>query len=153
MSDEQDAPKANEQAPGTETGAGDAWRDVVAQLEAFTEAVGRWAKAAVKDPDNKRRVEELKAGMDKIASSIGEAADKATDSEVGQSFKEAAEKTGEAFKVAGQKFGSEVGPHLAGAFKTASEKLHEAAGKMEQKADTSNADAAAEEKHAEPGVD
>ncbi len=134
MIDEQGGVQVENETP--ENGAGDAWRDVVAQLEAFTEAVGRWAKAAVNDPDNKRRMEELKVGMDKIASSIGEAAGNAADTEVGQSFKEAAEKTGEAFKVAGQKFGSEVGPHLAGAFKTASEKLREAAGKMEQKTDT-----------------
>jgi hypothetical protein len=136
MSDEQNVPPKAEQTSGAESGTGDAWRDVVAQLEAFTEAVGRWAKAAVQDPDNKRRVEELKAGMDKIASSIGEAADKAADSEVGQSFKEAAGKTGDAFKVAGQKIGSEVGPHLAGAFKTASDKLREAADKIEQKTET-----------------
>lgn len=143
MSDDQEVPQPTEQTPG----AGEAWRDVMTQLEVFTEAVGRWAKAAVNDPDNKRRIEELKVGMDKVASSIGDAADKATDSEVGQSFKEAAEKTGEAFKVAGHKIGSEVGPHLAGAFKSASEKLREAAGKMEQKTE---APAAPADKPAEP---
>ena len=71
MSDEQDAPRVDEQASAADGNASEAWHDVVAQLEAFTSAVGRWAKAAAKDPDNKRRVEELKAGLDKVAASIG----------------------------------------------------------------------------------
>ncbi len=100
MIDEQGGVQVENETP--ENGAGDAWRDVVAQLEAFTEAVGRWAKAAVNDPDNKRRMEELKVGMDKIASSIGEAAGNAADTEVGQSFKEAAEKTARRSKSRGR---------------------------------------------------
>jgi len=148
MSDEQNVP----QTPGVAPDAGDAWSDVMAQLEALGAAVGRWAKAAVNDPDNKRRVDELKVGMEKVAASIGDAADKAADTEVGQSFKEAAEKTGEAFKVAGQKFGSEVGPHLAGAFKSASEKLREAAGKIEQKTDSPGEDVPPMDKPSEPSA-
>lgn len=147
MSDEQDIPHTSEQAaPGTGASAGDAWNDVVAQLGALGEAVARWARAAVNDPDNKRHAEELKQGVEKMLSSVGDAADKATGSEVGQSFKEAAEKTGDAFKVAGQKFSSDVGPHLAGAFKSASEKLREAAGKMEQKAEAPQAGPQPEDK-------
>ncbi|MCE5191554.1 MAG: hypothetical protein LLG08_07335 [Actinomycetia bacterium] len=141
MSDEQDVPHTSEQvAPGTGGSVRDAWSDVVAQLGALGDAVARWARVAVNDPDNKRHAEELKQGIEKMLSSVGDATDKATGSEVGQSFKDAAEKTGDAFKVAGQKFNSEVGPHLAGAFRSASERLREAAGKMEQKADAPQAD-------------
>jgi hypothetical protein len=57
------------------------------------------------------------------------------DADVGQSFKEAADKTGEAFKAAGERVSEEVGPRLAGAFRTMGEKLRKAADKMESKAD------------------
>ena len=152
MSDEQDVPMTDEQVPGAAPEAGDAWSDVMAQFEALGAAVGRWAKAAVNDPDNKRRVDELKVGLENVASSIGDAADKAADTEVGQSFKEAAGKTGEAFKVAGHKFGTDVAPHIAGAFKTASEKLREAAGRMEQKTDAPEQGAAPEDDPSGPSA-
>lgn len=116
-----------------EVGVGEAWRDVLSQLDEFGAAVGRWMKAAVNDPDNRAHAAEIKAKMESIASSLGDAVDKAADSEVGQSFKEAAEKTGEAFKKAGEKISEEVGPSLAGAFRSAAEKFREAAAKMEEK--------------------
>lgn len=131
MTDEQPTPASETPAAGES--ASDAWRDVVAQLDAFGAALGRWMKAAVNDPDNKTRAAEVKAQMENIASSLGEAVDKASDSEVGQSFKEAAEKTGDAFKKAGEKISEEVGPSLAGAFRSAAEKFREAAAKMEEK--------------------
>ncbi|MHB1342467.1 MAG: hypothetical protein ACYCX5_12030 [Coriobacteriia bacterium] len=131
MTDEQPTPVP--EVPVSGESAGDAWRDVVAQLDEFGAALGRWMKAAVNDPDNKARAAEVKSKMESIASSLGEAADKAVDSEVGQSFKDAAEKTGDAFKKAGEKISEEVGPSLAGAFRSAADKFREAAAKMEEK--------------------
>ncbi|MGB4592979.1 MAG: hypothetical protein WBI63_04285 [Coriobacteriia bacterium] len=130
MSDEQTIPTPDAAPQQT---AGDAWRDVIAQLDEFGAAVGRWVKAAMNDPDNKAHAAEIKAKMESISSSLGDAVDKAADSEVGQSFKEAAEKTGDAFKKAGGKISEEVGPSLAGAFRSAADKFREAAAKMEEK--------------------
>ena len=142
MSDEQNtgyAP-ADPQPAGTEAGtaeaapgAGDAWREVVAELDALGDALGRWLKAAVNDPDNKRRLDELSSRLDGFVSEVGTSVKGAADTEVGQSFKEAADKTGEAFKVAGEKFSDEVGPKLAGAFKVMGEKLRGAADKIEER--------------------
>ncbi|MHB8051562.1 MAG: hypothetical protein ACYDHQ_10160 [Coriobacteriia bacterium] len=124
-----------EEAPAAEAapGAGDAWRDVVAELDALGDALGRWLKAAVNDPENKRRLDELSNRLDGLVSDVGTTVKGAADTEVGQSFKEAADKTGDAFKVAGEKFTSEVGPRLAGAFKTVGEKLRDAADKIEER--------------------
>jgi len=99
-----------------EVSASDAWRDVLTQLDALGSAVGRWIKAAVNDPDNRAHAEQIKTKMQEITSSVSDVVDKASESEVGQSFKEAAEKTGEALKKAGEKISEEVGPSLAGAF-------------------------------------
>ncbi|MHB1016991.1 MAG: hypothetical protein ACYC2X_03740 [Coriobacteriia bacterium] len=144
MSDEQSTsgiPTGPDPAVGAEAeaaaeatpGAGDAWRDVVAELDALGDALGRWLKAAVNDPENKRRLEELSQRLNGFASEVGDTVKGATDTEVGQSFKEAADKTGEAFKVAGEKFSEEVGPKLAGAFKLMGEKLRGAADKIEER--------------------
>lgn len=143
MSDEQNAgyaPVDPEPVAGTEAGpaegapgAGDAWRDVVAELDALGDALGRWLRAAVNDPENKRRLDEVSSRLDGFVNDVGTSVKGAADSEVGQSFKEAADKTGEAFKVAGEKFSEEVGPKLAGAFKVMGEKLRGAADKIEER--------------------
>lgn len=110
-----------------------AWKAVVAELDALGDALGKWLKAAANDPDNKRRLDELSTRLEGLVDGVGGAVKGAADSEVGQSFKEAADKTGEAFKTAGEKIGEEVGPKLAGAFRTLGDKLRGAAEKMEEK--------------------
>jgi hypothetical protein len=128
-----ETPAAPETAPETSEAAL-AWRAVVAELDALGEAIGRWANAAVRDPDNKRRLDELSARFDGLVSDVGTTVKGAADSEVGQSFKEAADKTGVAFRTAGEKISGEVSPKLAGAFKTMGDKLREAAEKLEERA-------------------
>lgn len=111
-----------------------AWRDVVAELDALGAAIGRWVTAATNDPENKRRIDELSDRLDGFVDSVSATVKGAAEGDVGQSFKEAADKTGEAFKAAGAKVSEEVGPKLAGAFKSMSEKLRGAAEKMEERA-------------------
>ena len=118
-----------------------AWRDVVAELDALGAAIGRWVTAAANDPENKRRIDELSDRLDGLVDTVSTTVKGAAEGDVGQSFKEAADKTGEAFKAAGAKVSEEVGPKLAGAFKTMSEKLRGAAEKMEDRAATETAPA------------
>ena len=66
---------------------------------------------------------------------------------MGQSFREAADKTGEAFKVAGSRFSEEVAPRLASTFRTVGDKLRGAADRMDERADV---EAAADEPAVEP---
>lgn len=115
------------------TDAGDAWRAVLDQLDDLGEAIGRWAKAAVNDPDNKRRAQELKTHIDSMGDKVGAAIDGAVESDAAQSVKDAAGKAGDAIKEFGQKVGDEVFPRMASAFEAAAGKLHEAANKMEDK--------------------
>lgn len=113
--------------------ANSAWRDVLKEFDMLGDAIGRWAKAAVNDPDNQRRLNELSDRLEGLVDSVGSSIKGAADTEVGDSFKEAAEKTGEAFKVAGAKFSEEVGPRLSSAFRTMGDKLRGAAEKMDAK--------------------
>ena len=120
---------------GSASDPGQAWHDVVSELDALGDALGRWLKAAVNDPDNQRRLDELSNRLEGLVSNVGSTVKGAAGPEVGQSFKEAAEATGEAFKTAGEKVSAEVGPRLAGAFKTVGDKLREAADKIEERQD------------------
>ncbi|MDP2300200.1 MAG: hypothetical protein U1E08_05615 [Coriobacteriia bacterium] len=137
MSENSEEVGTREPAPSvSESEAGDAstaWREVVVGLESLGEAIGRWAKAAVNDPDTKRRADELSSRLDGFMSDVSGAVKEAAGSDVGQSFREAADKTGEAFAQAGERLSEEVGPRLTGALKSAAERLGRAAERMEER--------------------
>lgn len=130
-----ESPADGTSAPGTETPSesSEAWRSVVAGLDALGEAIARWAKAAVNDPDNKRRVDEFSARLDGLVSDVSSTVRGAADSEIGAAFKHAGEATGDAFRQAGEKVSEEVGPRLASAFKSMGDKLRNAAERIEEK--------------------
>jgi len=132
---------ADAPAPGAEipSEASEAWRSVVAELDALGEAIARWAKAAVNDPDHKRRVDEFSTRLDGFVSDVGSTVKGAADSEIGAAFKHAGEATGDAFRQAGEKVSEEVGPRLASAFKTMGDKLRNAAEKIEEKGTSQDA--------------
>ncbi|MRS11914.1 MAG: hypothetical protein EG823_02430 [Actinobacteria bacterium] len=119
--------------PSTPSEAAEAWRAVVIELDQLGAALGRWVSAAANDPENKRRLDEFSTRLDGFMKDVGATVKGAADGEVGQQFKEAATQTGEAFKSAGEKISEEVGPKLAGAFKTMGDKLRGAAEKMEER--------------------
>lgn len=129
--------------PESRSGAAEAWRDVVNELDALGDAIARWAKSAVSDPENKRRLDELSARFDGLVSDVNATVKGAAESEIGESFKEAAEATGEAFRTVGERISEEVGPVIAGAFKSVSEKLRGAAERIEDKAGPGEAEEAA----------
>ena len=135
MSEENAHTDENVSAEETAPPVTSAWSDVLKQLDALGDAIGRWTTAAVNDPDNRERAEELKEHVERMARKAGEAIDGASDSaaksDVGQAFKDAAGKTGEAFKTAGTRFSEEVAPKMASAFRGAADKLHQAAERME----------------------
>lgn len=124
-----------------------AWQDVVSEFDALGEAIARWAKSAVNDPENKRRLDELGDRLENLIDDVGASIKGAAEGDVGQSFREAADKTGEAFKVAGQRFSEEVGPRLASTFRTVGDKLRGAADRMDERTDV---EASADEPPVEP---
>lgn len=126
-----------------------AWHDVVEEFDALGEAIARWAKSAVNDPENKRRLDELGDRLENLIDDVGASIKGAAENDVGQSFREAADKTGEAFKAAGSRFSEEVAPRLASTFRTVGDKLRGAADRMDERADV---EASADEPAVEPPV-
>lgn len=123
---------------------GEAWGDVLSQIDALGEAISRWTRAAVNDPENRARAHEVKDHVEQMANSVSDAVGDAVETDIGQQIKDAATKTGEAIKAASTRVGDEVAPRMASAFRVAAEKLHQAAERME-KPDASEPDA-----HEEP---
>lgn len=154
MSDENGSPVAPPE-PEPEPTAGEpeptsAWHDVVTEFDALGEAIAQWAKAAVHDPEHQRRLTELGDRLENLIDDVGASIKGAAESDVGQSFREAADKTGDAFKLAGQRFSDEVGPRLASTFRTVGEKLRGAADRMEERGE---AEASAAEDTVVPPVE
>lgn len=108
-----------------------AWREVLAGVDALGEALARWAKAAVNDPEHKRRAQELRRRLEEFASEVGETVAGAADSDVGRSVKDAAGKAGDAFRQAGQTLSAEVAPRLARVFESGADSLRRAADRLE----------------------
>jgi hypothetical protein len=140
MSDEstilpEGTPEGTGPTPEEKSAASAAWSEVVSELDALGAAVGRWISAATSDEEKSRRAAELKVAFEKLAGDVSGTVKDVADSEVGQSFKEAADKTGEAFKKAGEKISEEAGPKIASAFRSLSDKLKESAQKLEERAE------------------
>lgn len=153
MSDEMKdrIPPAAAEAPGEETQeSSSAWHEVIEEFDALGEAIARWAKSAVNDPENRRRLDELGDRLENLIDDVGASIKGAVESDVGHSFREAADKTGEAFKLAGTRFSEEVGPRLASTFRTVGDKLRGAADRMDERTDV---EASAEEPVVIPAVD
>lgn len=130
---EQTADAAEPGVDATGEPAGDAWHDIISQLDALGDAMGRWARAATHDPQNRERAHELKQHMEKMAKTVSGAVDDASTTDVGQSLRDAATKTGSAFRAAGDRVAEEASPRIAAAFRVTAEKLHQASERMERK--------------------
>ena len=147
MSDEstvlpEETPAGAGPTPEEKSAASAAWSEVVSELDALGAAIGRWISAATSDEEKSRRAAELKVAFEKLAGDVSGTVKDVADSEVGQSFKEAADKTGEAFKKAGEKISEEAGPKLASAFRSLSDKFKESAQKLEERAEGTAAESA-----------
>lgn len=152
------------EAPGTEdTGArtdaaeyDGSWEEVVASLTVLGDSIGRWAKAAARDPNYERHAGELRGALQNVAGRVTDAVDDVSKSEVAQGFKEAAVKTGGALYETSQRvYRDAVAPGLADAFRGAAEGLRVAAQKLEESRERAQkaaeeAEAAAREKAAAP---
>lgn len=128
MNDEHQMPPSSQ----GEQDASEAWRDIVSQVEALGDAMGRWARAAADDPVNRARAAELKEHMRAMADSIGHAVDDAASTDFGRSLKEAAVQAGESLKTAGERISEEMTPRISSALRGAAEKMHRAAERMER---------------------
>lgn len=127
MSEEYIDQQPSEQQPA---GASEAWSEVVDKMSQLGDAITAWAKAAAHDPENKRHVDELRAGLNGLTARAGEAFETVKESDLGQQVGEAADKAGAAIGEAAEKVTTAAAPHVASAFGALSEAFGKAAHKV-----------------------
>ena len=115
--------------------AEDAWADVVLSLDKLGKAVTAWGSAVKDDPRNRERAEQLKRSFEGMGKEIGETVESAAKSDFARDLGRAAATTGGVLIDSARRFGDEVSPHLASAFKSAASGLREAAERLERNAE------------------
>ena len=109
------APEAPPAPPADGPEVAEAWREVVARMTDLGEAVTAWAKAAADNPENRRHLEEVRVGVNDMASKAGSAfSDMSGD--LGQQMAQGAQQAGQAIGDTAQKVSDAAAPHVASAF-------------------------------------
>jgi hypothetical protein len=105
-------------APSAASGptAGEAWEQVVRKLSELSDAVSVWAKAAADTPENRKHVDDVRAGVNDMARQANEAFASVSGSEFGRQFAQGADQMGAAIGEGASEFGAAAAPHVASAF-------------------------------------
>lgn len=115
----------------TETGRAGDWAEVIEALNSLGSSIGRATKAAVDDDENRRRMRELRDGLESLAARLGESLEGAAASPEGQRVKEAATAAVATVAEAGAQVAEEIRPHVLDAVRAANERFKQAAEQWE----------------------
>jgi hypothetical protein len=96
--------------------AAEAWEQVVRKLSELSDAISVWAKAAADTPENRKHVDDVRAGVNDMARQANEAFASVSGSEFGRKFAQGADEMGTAIGEGASEFGAAAAPHVASAF-------------------------------------
>ena len=132
-----------------------AWEDVLSEITKLGDAIGRWTKTAADDPENRRRLEQIRLGMDDVASKAEQSFNDISRSEFGSQVRESATQVGQAVGGAAQQVGEAAAPHVAAVFGSLADAFGSAATKVDESVQQRKAaaDAAARSAAAEPATE
>jgi hypothetical protein len=140
-----DAPAQDPQP--TAAPSSEAWNNVVASMSGLGVALSAWAKSAADDPQNKARLESVRAGVDEMARQADVAFGKVTSTEFGQQVSQGAQQAGDAIGDAAQQVSDAAAPHVATALSGMASLFGRAAAKVDEAV---NRDRSAEQPANEP---
>jgi hypothetical protein len=132
---------------------GDAWDDVLARVGDLGDAISQWARAATEDPENRRKLDEIRAGMDDMARQAQETFEDIDATEFGKQFREGVEVTGRAVGDAAQKVSDAAAPHVALIFAGLADAFGRAAAGVDASMKGNGEQAAREPEAGEPATD
>ncbi|MDR3687272.1 MAG: hypothetical protein P4L93_09985 [Coriobacteriia bacterium] len=96
--------------------AAEAWEQVVRKLSELSDAIAVWAKAAADTPENRKHVDDVRAGINDVARQANEAFASVSGSDFGRQFAQGADQMGTAIGETATEFGAAAAPHVASAF-------------------------------------
>jgi hypothetical protein len=112
------------------------WDDVGRQFQALGESLAQTFRAAWESEQNRENLQEMKVGLESIATSIGQAIDAAAASPEGQKMQQEVEKAADSAIRAGEKAVEDARPHLAAAL----DQINAELGKVIQRLESSGED-------------
>ena len=104
------------------------------------DAISVWAKAATSEPENRKHLDDLRAGMSEIAKQADSAFSTVSGSDFASKMSEGASQAGEAIGSAASELSQAAAPHVATAFAGLAEVFGMAAQKMGEAATTTAAE-------------
>jgi hypothetical protein len=115
-------------------GVGEAWDDVLARVSELGDAISKWAKTAADDPENRRKLDDVRAGMDDMARQAQETFEDIDETEFGRQVRQGAETTGRVVGEAAQKVSDAAAPHVALIFAGLADAFGRAAASVDESA-------------------
>jgi len=112
--------------------AADAWDDVVLKLRELGEAMAAWTKAAADTPENRRHLDEVRAGVSDVARQANDAFSSVASSDFGRQVSESATQVGQAIGTTAHEVGQAAGPAVASAFAGLADMFGRAAHKVDE---------------------
>ncbi|NTU71944.1 MAG: hypothetical protein HGB10_09030 [Coriobacteriia bacterium] len=130
------APEPAAAAPGAAAGAsaGEAWADVIARMGELGDAIATWTRAAADNPENRRRLDDVRRGVNEMATKADGAFAQMSNSDIGQQVASSAEEAGQFIGDTAQKVSEAAAPHVATAFAGLANAFGKAAQKVEEAA-------------------
>lgn len=112
--------------------AGEAWEVVVVKLRELGEAVASWTKAATDTPENRRHIDEVRAGVTDMTRQASDAFSSVASSDLGRQMSEGATQMGQAIGGTAHEIGQTAGPAVASAFAGLADMFGRAAHKVDE---------------------
>jgi hypothetical protein len=115
------------------TSSQDAWQEVGRQFQQLGDSLAAAVRTAWNDEENRRRIAEMKTGLESMVKEVGDAIQDTASTPEGQRVKEGFHRTAENLVSAGEQTVQEVRPHLLNALQQLNNELDKLVNRMEQR--------------------
>jgi len=117
----------SDQPPGSES-----WQEVGGQFQALGRSLADAFQAAWQSEENRRQLNDMKKGLESMASQISQAIEQAAASPKGRQVRQQAEKSAGAAQAAGKQALQDAQPHLLAALRQINGELQKLIARLQQ---------------------
>ena len=116
---------------GTQPSTSEAWQAVGKQFQSLGESLATAFRTAWTDEQNRKRMQDVRQGVEQMLTDVGKALDETAKSPQVQQAKVDAKKAAESVRVAGEQTYQEVRPQLESALRQLNDELQKLIGRLE----------------------
>jgi hypothetical protein len=113
-------------------GTNDAWQEVGRQFQALGESISQAFRTAWQDEENRRRMEQMRDGLQSMVNEVGRTIDESAHSPQGQRVISEAERAAKNLRDASEQTVQDVRPHLVSALRQVNVELQKLVDRMDQ---------------------